>query len=170
MSKALYPSSSNLSIHPNAASIKIARNLHCTVCEDCSGLRPGADVELVRDDDTTERENALINDLVGYGSEDDEGGDVNSGLGYISQCRCGHGIKDHGADESVLGEEEFARRSALAVRIDEHLEVGAVVRHHYLHVLVFLCVSAEFVYLYLEPRIPWQSASTRAELSRLRLL
>lgn len=122
MSKTLYPVSNNLSVHPDAASIKIARNCHCIICEDCPGLRPAEGVELFRDDDTTERENALINDLVGYGSDDEDSGD--SGLAYINTCRCGHGMKEHGADASVLGEEEFARRAALAVRIDERLEVG----------------------------------------------
>lgn len=143
MSKLLYPASNDLSAHPDSASIKIARNLHCTVCENCSGLRPGAGIELVRDDDSAERENALINDLVGYGSDDDDSG--NGGLGYIGACRCGHSVKDHGADENLLGEEEFARRSALAVRIDECLEVSQLAHRQCLRVLGHLDALLERV-------------------------
>lgn len=152
MSKVLYPSSNNLSAHPDAASIKISRNCSCLVCENCSGLRPGPDIELVRDDDSSERETALINDLVGYGSDDEDGasGSGNGERPYISACRCGHGVKEHGADESVLGEEEFARRSALAVRIDEHLEVGfSVPCHHSLAILGDFYILVEKTYLLL---------------------
>lgn len=152
MSKVLYPASNDLLNHPDAASIKISRNCHCVVCENCSGLRPGPNVKLVRDDDSSERETALINDLVGYGSDDEDGasGSGDGELSYISACRCGHGVKEHGADESVLGEEEFARRSALAVRIDEHLEVGfSVPCHHSLAILGNLCILVENTYLLL---------------------
>ena len=40
------------------------------------------------------------------------------------RCGCGHGVTAHGADMSAIGNEEFARRGRVAVRLDELLEVS----------------------------------------------
>ncbi|KAK1233163.1 histone acetyltransferase [Marasmius sp. AFHP31] len=51
-----------------------------------------------------------------YGSDDDEATD------YLDTCECGHGTVEHGANIHSIGQEEFRRRSQVAVRLDENLE------------------------------------------------
>lgn len=38
---------------------------------------------------------------------------------YIEICACGHSVPQHNADISVLGADEFIRRSRVAERMDE---------------------------------------------------
>jgi hypothetical protein len=49
-------------------------------------------------------------------------------LKYLDVCYCGHGVRSHGADESVLGKQEYARRGRVAVRLDEILQVSDLIR------------------------------------------
>jgi hypothetical protein len=65
----------------------------------------------------TSPENSLT-DLDQYGSDEEE-----NGVTYLSQCACGHGPQQHGADEEELDKEEYTRRANLALRIEQHLEV-----------------------------------------------
>ncbi|KAF7984193.1 hypothetical protein HWV62_15966 [Athelia sp. TMB] len=59
-------------------------------------------------------------DLDSYGSDDEDEEDSSSG--YLSTCICGHGVMEHGADASSLGDTEFKRRGRVAVRLDELLK------------------------------------------------
>jgi hypothetical protein len=58
-------------------------------------------------------------DLTGYGSDDDSESD------YLEICECGHSAGDHGADQSHIDRDEFARRGRVAVRLDEMLQVNS---------------------------------------------
>lgn len=62
-----------------------------------------------------------LGDLEQYGSDDD---DITSS--YIDTCACGHDAKQHNADEIELGTSEFNRRSRVAIRLDELLQVSCV--------------------------------------------
>lgn len=95
--------------------IKIARHSPCSTCDSCGGLYPPFGVELVLDDPTNK---SSLGDLGQYGSDEEDGASA-----YLDSCRCGHPIKDHGADQSELGRQEFARRGRVAIRIDELLQV-----------------------------------------------
>lgn len=101
--------------HPSdeQTALRIARHSPCTVCVDCSGLRPSPDDELVDDLPVTS-----IGGLGQYGS-DDEDDDP-----YLDTCSCGHGVTTHGADLLLLGREEFARLGRVASRLDELLQVS----------------------------------------------
>lgn len=96
--------------------IKIARHSPCSHCADCTGLHPPPGVKVVPD----EHSDSVLGNLEQYGS-DDEDEEISS---YFQQCACGHGVSDHGADESILGTAEFARRGRVAARLDELLQVG----------------------------------------------
>lgn len=105
--KALYPTSHHIpSLPDDALALKIARHSPCSICtaEFCSGLRPPPMFELVPDSDESYD-----------GSES-----------YLSSCSCGHDAEDHGANLSEIGQDEFARRGRVAVRIDELLQASDV--------------------------------------------
>ncbi|KAI0268752.1 hypothetical protein BC834DRAFT_821105, partial [Gloeopeniophorella convolvens] len=114
MLKALYPASNT----PDALSrehvaLKIARHTPCSTCADCPGLHPAPETELFRDDRPPENS---LPDLAQYGSDDEDGG-----VGYLRLCECGHGPQEHGG-AGELEKEEYGRRAALALRIDQYLE------------------------------------------------
>lgn len=114
--KVLYPASNT----PNTLSVdlialKIARHTPCSLCLQCSGLHPADNVQLVSDSHPPENS---LTDLDQYGSDEEE-----NGVTYLSQCACGHGPQQHGADEEELDKEEYMRRANLALRIEQHLEV-----------------------------------------------
>ncbi|KAK7053438.1 histone acetyltransferase [Paramarasmius palmivorus] len=96
--------------------LKISRHTPCTVCIDCNGLHPAPGVEVVLDD--AQNDDPILGDLGQYGSDDDELSP------YLDLCACGHGYNEHGADEREIGAEEFRRRSQVAVRLDENLQIA----------------------------------------------
>jgi hypothetical protein len=108
--KALYPAShevANLS-HSQLA-LKIARHSPCSACNTCTGLHPSQDVEVV-----------LVNSP-GFGEYD------GATVSYLEKCSCGHGVTCHGANETEVGHDEFARRGRVAIRLDEFLQVQPIV-------------------------------------------
>ncbi|KAH9058849.1 hypothetical protein EDB87DRAFT_1563762 [Lactarius vividus] len=116
MMRVLYPASNTFdALSDDLIALKIARHTPCPLCNQCSGLHPDSDVQLVRD--SRPPENSLT-ELVQYGS-DEEDNDVT----YLSRCGCGHSPQQHGADKAELDKEEYTRRANLALRIDQHLEV-----------------------------------------------
>ncbi|TFY76343.1 hypothetical protein EWM64_g7667 [Hericium alpestre] len=138
--KYLYPASNNLAdLSPLSQAIKIARHSPCSACDVCPGLHPSPASDIIRDD-RVENSNSLT-DLAQYGSDDDDGT-----TSYLLSCECGHSVKDHGADERALDEDEFARRARVAVKIDEHLEVRALLR--------WSDHSSHLVIVYNPPSIP----------------
>jgi histone acetyltransferase len=111
--KFLYPASHEIPKLTDAQlSIKIARHSSCSICHDCAGLHPSPDIIVVSDEQDTDP-------LLEQYSSDDE-------TSYLDTCSCGHIAKDHGADASSVGAEEFARRGRVAVRLDEFLQVCRV--------------------------------------------
>ncbi|CAA7261715.1 unnamed protein product [Cyclocybe aegerita] len=111
--KVAYPHSHSLDeLNPPLLSLKIARHSPCSICHNCSGLHPPPKVDVVLDG----HNDSL--DLGQYGS-DDEFEEVSS---YLQICRCSHNVKEHNADEAVLGKLEFNRRARVAIRLDEILQ------------------------------------------------
>ncbi|KAI6032870.1 hypothetical protein F5J12DRAFT_712821, partial [Pisolithus orientalis] len=93
--------------------LRIARHTPCSTCNSCQGLRPPSGVALVLGDHSCH--SSSLGDLNQYGSDEDE-------PSYLETCLCGHGVREHGADEATLGREEFSRRGRLATRLDEMLQ------------------------------------------------
>lgn len=107
--KVLYPASHDIPrLSQELLALKIARHSRCSSCSSCSGLRPPPDVEV-----------ALDSEIQPESQEHSAHGP------YLQLCSCGHDVLAHGADPSSIGVEEFARRSRVAVRLDELLEVSS---------------------------------------------
>ncbi|KAJ3803290.1 hypothetical protein GGU11DRAFT_180059, partial [Lentinula aff. detonsa] len=115
MMKFAYPASDALT--PQQIALKIARHCPCTACGTCKGLHPSIGVHVVLDDGSRE---SILGDLGQYGSDDDE--DQPSIPPYLDICACGHGVVEHGANESQIGTEEYRRRASYAIRIDENMQ------------------------------------------------
>lgn len=117
--KYAYPAANQLSklTHP-LLSIKVARHSPCASCDACTGLRPPPGVEVIFDDFANQ---TSIGDLGQYGSDDDD-----ASAPYLDTCACSHTVNEHGADELEVGPEEFARRSRVAIRLDELLQVSVL--------------------------------------------
>ena len=112
--KVAYPSAHVIEqLDPPLIALKIARHSPCSLCPDCTGLRPPPRVDVVDD----RNDSSLADFIDQYGSDDEE---VSS---YLETCACGHGVKEHNADEVAMGHSEFARRGRVAVRLDELLQV-----------------------------------------------
>lgn len=94
--------------------LRIARHSSCTICDNCPGLRPPPDVDLILDDSSGN----YLGNLAQYGSDDDE-----VITDYLETCICGHDVKDHGADVAEIESDEFQRRGRAALRLDELLQV-----------------------------------------------
>ncbi|KZP34145.1 hypothetical protein FIBSPDRAFT_283 [Athelia psychrophila] len=113
--KLLYPAAEKLSdLSESQLALKIARHSSCSSCNvSCVGLRPPRDVQVALDDSNT---SSYMNALDSYGSDDEDS------PSYLTSCICGHGVPEHGADASNLGEIEFMRRGRAAIRLDELLK------------------------------------------------
>jgi histone acetyltransferase len=96
--------------------LKIARHSPCSICDNCAGLHPAQDVEVVLDQVPNE---SSLWDLGQYGSDDED-----THAHYLATCACSHSASQHNAEESVIGRAEFARRSRVAIRLDELLQVS----------------------------------------------
>ena len=113
--KLLYPVSNPISRHSDAhLALKIARHSPCAICDNCPGLRPPPDVDLILDESSGDS----LGNLAQYGSDDDE-----VITDYLETCICGHDVKEHGANVTEIGFDEFQRRGRAAVRLDELLQV-----------------------------------------------
>ena len=113
--KLLYPASHEFPrLTDSQLALKIARHSLCSECDDCTGLRPPPDVEIILDGSKA----GSLGNLEQYGSDDDD-----TITDYLETCTCGHGVLEHGADISEIGTMEFKRRGRVAVRIDEILQV-----------------------------------------------
>jgi hypothetical protein len=110
--KLLYPASDQVHL-----ALKIARHSSCDSCNSCNGFHPPQDIDVARDDQQPQE--SSLGDLGQYGSDDDDG----SGADYLETCDCGHSVREHGADDSELGTEEFARRGHIAIHLDQLLQV-----------------------------------------------
>ncbi|KAF8840528.1 hypothetical protein BDN67DRAFT_903387 [Paxillus ammoniavirescens] len=112
--KLSYPSTSDTPFTDAALALKIARHTPCLACDICPGLRPppGSEVVLGSDDG----HQSSLGELNQYGS-DEEDEPV-----YLENCVCGHDVEDHGANEAVIGREEFCRRGRVAIRLDKMLQ------------------------------------------------
>ncbi|KAG8213622.1 hypothetical protein J3R82DRAFT_10307 [Butyriboletus roseoflavus] len=111
-----YPPVIESSFTDAALAFKIARHMPCSACETCFGLRPPPDIEVVQGDEDSRK--SSLGALDQYGSDEDDE------PAYLCTCVCGHEVGDHGADESVIGREEFSRRGRLAIRLDEMLQAS----------------------------------------------
>ena len=110
--KALYPAPANPQPLPDhALALRIARYSPCQSC-DCRGARPPAGCEVMLDSDFEE-------DLMLLGLTEDVFDDGELNATYIEICDCGHSVRNHNADPSVLGQDEFLRRHRVADRMDE---------------------------------------------------
>ncbi|KAJ7178350.1 hypothetical protein C8R43DRAFT_973061 [Mycena crocata] len=115
MLKFTYPASHEQeSLTDQHLALKIARHSPCTSCDSCPGLHPDPSWEVVLDDLSAEP--SLV-ELDQYGSDDDEGQ-----LSYLKTCACGHDMYYHGANQPLLGRDEFLRRGRVAIRLDEMLQ------------------------------------------------
>jgi histone acetyltransferase len=115
--KVSYPASNLQSkLSDSQLALKIARHSPCSIC-DCGGLNPPHDVQVVLDDVTNE---SSLDVLGQYGSDDEE----TQHLPYLETCACSHGVLQHNAEESDIGRAEFLRRSRVAIRLDELLQVS----------------------------------------------
>ena len=99
-----------------ALAFKIARHTPCTACDTCLGLRPPPSIQVVLSNDDSRKSSLGVLDQ--YGSDEDDE------PAYLCTCVCGHEVADHGADEGVIGRDEFSRRARLAVRLDETLQAS----------------------------------------------
>ena len=119
--KVAYPASDQLSqLNGTQRALKIARHSPCVICDgSCPALHPPHDVDVVLDQQFTNE--SSLGDLGQYGSDAD---DDDSDLPYLQMCACGHDVRDHNADEFELEPAEFARRTRVAIRLDELLHVG----------------------------------------------
>ena len=111
-----YPPVTETSLTDAALAFKIARHTPCSACDACFGLRPPPDIQVVLDDQDSRK--SSLGALDQYGSDEDDE------PAYLCTCICGHEVGEHGADESVIGREEFSRRGRLAVRLDEMLQAS----------------------------------------------
>lgn len=112
-----YPTGIDIkTLHPDAIALKIARHCRCSGCESCPSLHPPPGTALVLD---TEPEKSSFGALAQYDSDDSD----EESSKYLKLCACGHGTKEHGADESRLGKDEYTRRARVAIRLDELLSV-----------------------------------------------
>ena len=115
--KVLYPASYDIpNLRESQLALKIARHSPCSACDVCFGLHPPPDIQVLADDDPTIPNLTLETQS---GSDDE---DIPP-LAYLETCECGHSVKEHGADETEQGPDEFARRGRVAVRLDELLQV-----------------------------------------------
>ena len=115
--KVSYPASHlQTKLDDSKLALKIARHSPCSVCHNCGGLHPPSDVEVVLDELLNE---SSLDVLGQYGSDDED-----THLPYLATCACGHGVVQHNAEESDLGRAEFLRRSRVAIRLDELLQVS----------------------------------------------
>lgn len=110
-----YPPVTETSFTDAALAFKIARHTPCAACDTCLGLRPPPDIQVVPDDQDSRK--SSLGALDQYGSDEDDE------PAYLCTCVCGHEVRDHGADESVIGREEFSRRGGLAIQLDMMLQV-----------------------------------------------
>jgi hypothetical protein len=102
--KSLYPAEHKITLLTQPAiALKISRHSHCAICS-CPHLRPASGVQVFLDDAQPPKQ-------------------VDQPLKYLDSCDCGHDVPSHGADVSKVGEKEYARRSRVAVRLDEILQV-----------------------------------------------
>lgn len=104
--KALYPASHHIPNLPEPLlALKIARHSRCSSCPSggCPGLRPPPDLDVVLDSDIYD--------------------DESRSAPYLSICVCGHRVRDHGADPTVIEDNEFYRRARVAGRLDELSEM-----------------------------------------------
>lgn len=126
--KLLYPASNQISTLSDAQlALKIARHSPCAICDNCVGLKPPPDVDLILD----ESNSSSLGTLTQYGSDDDE-----VVTDYVETCICGHDVKDHGGDVTDLAFDEFQRRGRAAIRLDEILQV-----RFFFHFLYFLVLG-----------------------------
>ncbi|KAI9572260.1 hypothetical protein HD554DRAFT_1658402 [Boletus coccyginus] len=109
-----YPPVTETSFTDAALAFKIARHTPCSACDTCLGLRPPPDIQVVPDDQDSRK--SSLGALDQYGSDEDDE------PAYLCTCVCGHEVRDHGADESVIGREEFSRRGGLAIQLDVMLQ------------------------------------------------
>ena len=109
MQRYLYPAGHELAkLSSDAINTKIARHSQCSVCDStCNGLHPLPHVKVILDSEAQE-----LLDL-----------DGNESLRYLSDCTCGHGLREHGAHIGRLGRDEHVRRARVAIRLDEMLAV-----------------------------------------------
>ncbi|KAG5654384.1 hypothetical protein H0H81_003208 [Sphagnurus paluster] len=126
--KFAYPASDQLSHLNNAQrALKIARHSPCSICKSCPGLHPSLGLDIVLDQHLTSE--SSLGDLGQYGSDEDDDFDVP----YLDTCACGHDVSQHNADETEMGSPEFARRTRVAIRLDELLhDVGRLLDFGYL--------------------------------------
>jgi histone acetyltransferase len=111
--KLLYPASHEIpKLSETQLIIKIARHSPCSICDDCNGLHPAPGMNVVSDEKDMD---SSLESLEQNGSKDE--------TSYLDTCDCGHTARDHGADVSNTGSEEFARKGRVAVRLDELLQV-----------------------------------------------
>lgn len=117
--KAAYPAANQQNrLNDSQLALKIARHSPCSTCNTCAGLHPVPSVDVVLDELPTE---SSLGDLGQYGSDDED-----TAVPYLQACACGHDVYQHGADESDIGPSEFARRSRVAIRLDELLQVSVI--------------------------------------------
>ncbi|KAF8556087.1 hypothetical protein OG21DRAFT_1409723 [Imleria badia] len=109
-----YPPVTETSFSDAALAFKIARHTPCSACDTCHGLRPPPDTQVVLDDQDSRK--SSLGALDQYGSDEDDE------PAYLCTCICGHEVGDHGAEESVVGREEFSRRGDLAILLDAKLQ------------------------------------------------
>src|SRR6201996_4243433 len=93
----MYPASHKQNeLSDQLLALKIARHSACTSCETCSGVHPDASWEIILDNSSAEIE------LDQYDSDDEDGHPS-----YLKFCACGHDMYDHGANQPLLGCDEF---------------------------------------------------------------
>lgn len=98
--------------------LRIARHSPCHACG-CRGLQPPHSAHVFLDTDRPAHHTLSLGHLGQYGSDDDE-----MSPDYLDVCQCGHGVPQHGADETAVDRSEFLRRGRVATRLDELLQVS----------------------------------------------
>lgn len=117
--KFAYPATDQLGLlNSTQRALKIARHSPCSICQTCVGLHPPPRADVVLDQQLTNE--SSLGDLGQYGSDEDDDSD----LPYLDMCACGHDVVQHNANESNIGPAEFARRTRVAIRLDELLHVS----------------------------------------------